>query len=194
MTLIRNEYPTQVIMLIYILNSNNTITFSLLRSTNMAHHHHNFDFEEVPPPPQGNKCLVFLRQNGLTLATVAGVLLGGILGFTLRAVKDDWTEREIMYIGFPGKIFLRMLKGLIIPLIISCLVSAIANLDLSLSGKIATRAIAYYLTTTFCSVVLGMILVTAIAPGKNVTYDESTKKEYTQSNLTTTDTLLDLIR
>lgn len=160
----------------------------------MAHHHHNFDFEEVLPPPQGNKVLTCLRQNWLTLATVAGVLLGGILGFILRNVKDDWTEREIMYIGYPGEIFLRMLKGLIIPLIISCLVSAIANLDLSLSGKIATRAIAYYLTTTFCSVVLGMILVTAIAPGKNAKYDENTKKAFEQSNMTTTDTLLDLLR
>lgn len=62
-----------------------------------------------------------MRNNALTLMTVGGVLMGAALGFILRAARDDWTQREIMYIGFIGEIFLKMLKSLIIPLIISCL-------------------------------------------------------------------------
>lgn len=83
--------------------------------------HHNFDQVEDKSPPTGSKFSRFMRNNALTLMTVGGVLMGAALGFILRAAKDDWTPREIMYIGFIGEIFLKMLKSLIIPLIISCL-------------------------------------------------------------------------
>lgn len=60
-----------------------------------------------------------------------------------------------MYINYVGDLFLRMLKSLILPLIVSSLVSAIGSLDLSLSGRIGARAIGYYMITTVCAVVLG---------------------------------------
>lgn len=158
-------------------------------------HHHNFEFDEnAQDNLPKNKLLRCLKMNSLTLATVAGVLIGGILGGILRSSKDDWTEREVMYIGYLGQLFLRMLKGLILPLIISSLVSAIASLDLSLSSKIAARAIAYYLTTTFCSVVLGIILVVIIRPGYAFNDEGSSDTAVTQRSTTTADTLLDLIR
>lgn len=74
----------------------------------------------------------------LTLLTVLAVAVGVIVGFILRNAKDEpWTKREIMYIQFPGDIFLRMLKGLILPLIVASIISAIGGLDLSLSGNCA---------------------------------------------------------
>lgn len=60
-----------------------------------------------------------------------------------------------MYINYAGDLFLRMLKSLILPLIMSSLISAIGSLDLSLSGKIGARAISYYMVTTISAVVLG---------------------------------------
>ena len=60
-----------------------------------------------------------------------------------------------MYINYLGDLFLRMLKSLILPLIISSLISAIGSLDLSLSGRIGARAIAYYMITTIFAVILG---------------------------------------
>ncbi|KAJ8922430.1 hypothetical protein NQ315_004376 [Exocentrus adspersus] len=132
----------------------------------MAHHHHNFEIVDVEnDQPPRNKCLACVKSNALTIATVVGVVLGAVIGIVLRQTRDQWTEREIMYIGYVGDVFLRMLKSLILPLIVSSLVSAIASLDLSLSGKIAARTIAFYLTTTFAAVVLGMVLVVSIRPG-----------------------------
>lgn len=97
-----------------------------------------------------------LSHNALTILTVCGVVGGVILGMILRNTRTEkWTPREIMYIGYIGDLFLRMLKSLILPLIISSLVSAIGSLDLSLSGKIGGRAIGYYMVTTICAVVLG---------------------------------------
>ncbi|CAH2016079.1 unnamed protein product [Acanthoscelides obtectus] len=82
--------------------------------------------------PRGalKKCF---KKNALVLMTICGVIIGVCLGLFLRDTKQ-WTDRDRMYIRYVGDIFLQMLKGLILPLIVSSLVSAISNLDLSLSG------------------------------------------------------------
>ncbi|XP_033227941.1 excitatory amino acid transporter 3-like [Belonocnema kinseyi] len=161
-------------------------------------------------------------KHALTFSTVVGVIAGIALGFILRTTaKEPYTPREIMYIDFPGHMFLRMLKGLILPLIVSSIISAIGNLDLSLSGKIGRRSIYYYATTTISAVILGIFLVLTIRPGdfrnsgctqsqeliRNISlkYDTTTEiqeackiyqseKLNVQHNITTTDTLMDLVR
>lgn len=145
-------------------------------------------------PVRKNKCASCLKSSLLTLLTVLGVLAGVALGFILKTTSNTpWSSRQVMYVNFLGDLFLRMLKSLILPLIVSSLISAIANLDLSLSGRIARRAILFYLTTTFCSVVLGMILVVSIQPGKGSEDDEENAVTALR-NVTTVDTLLDLVR
>lgn len=107
------------------------------------------------PRTRGQKVRTCLRHNALTILTVGGVIGGVVLGIILRYSQEKWTPREIMYINYLGDLFLRMLKSLILPLIISSLVSAIGSLDLSLSGRIGARAIGYYTATTICAVILG---------------------------------------
>lgn len=142
---------------------------------------------------KSTNCFACLRSNLLTLLTIVGVFAGVALGFILRSAKDEpWTAREISYVNFLGDLFLRMLKGLILPLIISSLVSAIGSLDLSLSGKIGGRAICYYLATTIAAVILGIILVTTIRPGDGGTAEAMTATE--TRKVLTVDTLLDLLR
>lgn len=97
-----------------------------------------------------------------------------------------------MYVQFPGDLFLRMLKALIIPLLVSSITSAIGSLDLSLSKKIGGRAILYYLVTTIIAVIEGIILVVIIHPGRGEF--DATKAPPAARAITTVDTLLDLIR
>lgn len=140
-----------------------------------------------------NKYFACLKSNLLTILTVFGVFAGVGLGFILRNVREEpWSPREISYVNFLGDVFLRMLKGLILPLIVSSLISAIGSLDLTLSRKIGGRAIAYYLVTTICAVILGIILVTTIKPGVNGSAESENPKEIRK--ITTVDTLLDLVR
>ena len=106
-----------------------------------------------------------LRMNALTIATMSGVIGGVVFGLILRQCKDNWHEREVMYVSYIGEIFLRMLKALILPLIVPSLITAVGSLDMSLSGRVGGRAITYYLTTTMVAVVLGIILVITIHPG-----------------------------
>ena len=129
----------------------------------------------------------------MTFLSVIGVFGGVIFGVILRNSRDGpWTEREIMYVSYAGDIFLQMLKSLILPLIVASIVSAIGGLDLSLSGKIGARAIVYYMSTTLSAVVLGMILVIVIHPGQGNASE--IHKSGMSRNVTTVDTLLDLIR
>jgi len=100
-----------------------------------------------------------------------------------------------MYVRYIGELFLRMLKALILPLIIPSLISAIGSLDMSLSGKVGGRAVGYYMATTVFAVILGIILVNAIHPGRAGTTDDDSPQRHGESrNVTAVDTLLDLAR
>ncbi|XP_058442768.1 excitatory amino acid transporter 3-like [Malaya genurostris] len=139
---------------------------------------------------------IFLKENLLTLLTISGVIIGIVLGIGLRAVPaegEKWSPRDVSYISFIGDLFLRMLKALILPLIITSLISAVGSLDLSLSGKIGGRAVLYYITTTIMAVILGIVLVVVVQPGKGADASSGNITAETR-NVTTTDTLLDLVR
>lgn len=147
------------------------------------------------------KCLEFLKSQRLTIATFASVVLGVVTGCCIRATSSaPWHQRDIMYLNIVGEIFMRMLKCLILPLMASSIMTAIGSLDLSLSKKIGARAVAFYLTTTFLSVVLGIVLTVTIQPGAsrseiaNRTSDDDHIGHNTKHVATTVDTLLDLLR
>lgn len=143
----------------------------------------------------GQRVAHCLRSNLLTTLTVTGVFSGVALGFIMRASKSSpWTPREINYVQFVGDLFLRMLKALIIPLLMASIVAAIGSLDLSLSYKIGARAIVYYLVTTVMAVIEGIILVCVIHPGRAEEGVDKIKREGSSRNVTTVDTLLDLVR
>lgn len=145
------------------------------------------------PQTRKEKIQSCLKHNALTMLTVGGVVGGVALGIILRNSRTDrYTNREVMYINYVGDLFLRMLKSLILPLIMSSLISAIGSLDLSLSGKIGARAISYYMVTTISAVVLGIILVVSIQPGVGSTASHAEKA--LAQNSSTVDTLLDLVR
>uniref|UniRef100_A0A2M4BKW5 Amino acid transporter n=1 Tax=Anopheles marajoara TaxID=58244 RepID=A0A2M4BKW5_9DIPT len=141
----------------------------------------------------------FVKRNLLTLLTILGVVIGIALGLGLRAVPaegETWSARDVMYINYVGDLFLRALKALILPLIVSSLIAAVGSLDLSLSKKIGGRAVLYYLATTVLAVILGIVLVITIKPGADSEADEGNteQKGGTPRNVTTADTLLDLVR
>lgn len=54
---------------------------------------------------------------------------------------------------------------LVLPLIVTSLVCALAGIDAKTSGRIGRRAVIYYLRTTVVAVVIGTLVVTVIRPG-----------------------------
>ncbi|KAK5848747.1 hypothetical protein PBY51_006339 [Eleginops maclovinus] len=133
-----------------------------------------------------------LKRNWLLIATIFSVVLGISLGIVVREYAS-LSNLHKQYFGFPGEILMRMLKLVILPLIISSMITGVAALDSEVSGKIGLRAVIYYFSTTIIAVVLGIILVMTIKPGVSQTADHI-DREGTTPNVTTVDTLLDLIR
>lgn len=139
-----------------------------------------------------------LKQDVLLFAIVIGVLVGFTIGAAANPSVNDIEDPEkkattIMLIGFPGELFMNMLKMLILPLIVASLICALATLDSKATGKIGRRTVLYYLTTTLLAVILGIVLVVSIRPGesgdKGSVDDERISKP--RRNL---DSFLDLIR
>ncbi len=166
------------------------------------------------------KLAAFFRANVLTLATLVGVIIGVTIGAILNSYNaespddtDGWTPRQVMHVKFIGDLFLRMLKGIIIPLIVPSLIASVGSLDLSLSGKVGGRAIAYYVVTTILAVILGIVLVTSVSlshscmlklpdyelsfqirPGVGAQSEAQPKTEGNERHVLTEDTMMDLIR
>lgn len=80
---------------------------------------------------------------------------------TLDAIRQPFS--------FVGQLFLRLLKLIVLPLIIVSVISGIQGIGSPEKlGKIGTRTVAYYVTTSFVAVVIGLVVVNIIKPGKGL--------------------------
>lgn len=94
----------------------------------------------------------------LLLAAVAGSLAGtdgSLLGVRFYAVFD-----------FIGTLFLNALKMLIVPLVASSIIVGIAGIGSGGAfGRLGLKTIAYYLSTSLFAILVGLVIVNAVAPG-----------------------------
>uniref|UniRef100_A0A1A8FTR0 Amino acid transporter n=3 Tax=Nothobranchius korthausae TaxID=1143690 RepID=A0A1A8FTR0_9TELE len=134
---------------------------------------------------------VFFKRNLFVLLTIVAVALGVILGFALR--PHNLSLREIKYFAFPGELLMRMLQMLVLPLIVSSLVTGISSLDSKASGKMGVRAVVYYMVTTLIAVFIGIVIVIIIRPGKG-SRDSPVVSSGTIEPVQAVDAFLDLIR
>jgi Na+/H+-dicarboxylate symporter len=100
------------------------------------------------------KAVTDIKKHTLLILTFLGVVIGCALGFVLRSAM--LSPETIMLIAFPGDLLMRMLKMLVLPLVVSSLITGVAVLDPKSSGKIGLYAITYYLITTILAAVLGI--------------------------------------
>ncbi|XP_037346311.2 excitatory amino acid transporter 2 [Pungitius pungitius] len=136
-------------------------------------------------------CDKIMKNMVLTL-TILGVFLGSISGMLLRHISPLPPD-VVLIIAFPGEILMRMLKMLILPLVVSSLVTGLAGLDAKSSGRLGTRAMVYYMSTTVIAAVLGVILVLLIHPG-NPKLKANLGQGKKNDDVSSVDALFDLIR
>lgn len=142
----------------------------------------------------------WLLTNLLLILTVASVVVGIIIGLSVREVNMDPHSNGyrvmVQLVGFPGEIFLRMLQMLILPLIVFSLIAGLGSLETKVAGSLGWKTVLYYGTTTLIAVILGLVLVSAIKPGEqhiDLNCDNSTQHDLSQ-RLDTLDSILDLLR
>jgi proton glutamate symport protein len=106
------------------------------------------------------------------------ILLGMIVGIGLGFLAVSIGQQDLVrdWIKPFGTIFINLLKLIAIPLIITSLLTGIAQLqDISKFSKIGIRTIGIYLVTTVVSVTTGLLLVNLIKPASSLA--DSTREE-----------------
>ena len=106
----------------------------------------------------------------ITWKIFIGMSLGIIVGYILNKTYQDNPDSlnsASTYLNLLSKIFLRMIKMIIGPLIFSILTVGIAKLgDFKLVGRIGAKTLGYFYFATLLSLLTGLIAVNILRPGK----------------------------
>ena len=104
-------------------------------------------------------------------------------------------KNYVHYISWMGIIFLRALKMIVVPLVLTSLITGVTNIGTGGNlGRIGLKTIIYYLSTSIIAILTGLFLVNLIKPG--VGADPSLTRSMEQFELTEkplTDTLIEII-
>lgn len=77
-----------------------------------------------------------------------------------------YINEPVSYISWMGDIFIRALKMLIIPLVLSTIISGVANIGGGDNlGRLGLKTLTYYVTTSLLAILTGLFLVNLIKPG-----------------------------
>ncbi len=93
-----------------------------------------------------------------------GLVLGIVVGFLSRAAGFD--HFVIHKLSVLGTIFLRGLRMIIVPLIVSSIISGVTSIGNTESfGRLSVKTLTYYITTSLFAILTGLLLVNLIQPG-----------------------------
>jgi len=95
-----------------------------------------------------------------------------------KIIKYSYINAEVDWISWMGDIFLRALKMLIIPLILSSLISGITNIGGGGNlGRLGLKTFGYYIMTSIFAILTGLFFVNMIKPGLGADLSFSQKVE-----------------
>lgn len=87
----------------------------------------------------------------------------------------------ISYVSWLGVLFMRALKMIIVPLILSSIVSGVTNIGNAENlGRLGLKTISYYLATSLFAIVVGLFFVNAISPGVGVSINNAADSQTLQ--------------
>ncbi|MGJ8513805.1 glutamate/aspartate:proton symporter GltP [Carnimonas bestiolae] len=144
-----------------------------------------------------------IKAPGLAWQILIGLILGIVLGALLHNHPEtrDWAVGSILQPA--GDIFIRLIKMIVVPIVISSLIVGIAGMgDAKKLGRIGLRTILYFEVITTIAIVIGLLLANLFHPGSGIdmsslstvdisSYTETTKE--VEQGHGFADTLLSLI-
>ena len=105
-----------------------------------------------------------LKANVLFILLLSGVIVGFLAGFfandSVQKSIDPTPKELAMFISFPGELFLRMLRLLILPFVVSSVIISLATLDKKSAAKLGKTAFIYFFATSLIAVVLAVVVAT----------------------------------
>jgi Na+/H+-dicarboxylate symporter len=102
---------------------------------------------------------------------IIGLVLGIIWAFLSSYL--GWSEFTLNWIDPFGKIFMRLLKMIAIPLVLFSIIKGVTDMkDISKLGSIGFKTLGLYLGTTVLAVTIGLLIGTIVKPGEYLSENE----------------------
>ncbi|MFF2290943.1 cation:dicarboxylate symporter family transporter [Peribacillus butanolivorans] len=106
------------------------------------------------------------------LSLASQIFIGLILGIIVGAIFYG-SETAQNFLQPFGDIFLRMIKMIVVPIIVSSLIVAVAGVgDLKSVGKLGAKSISYFVVVTMIAIAVGLVSANIIQPGVGVNMDK----------------------
>ena len=106
-------------------------------------------------------------QKYLTLFVLVGLILGVAVGYYLHENQpaEQWPVLAANF-KLVTDVFLRLIKMIIAPLVLSTLVVGIAHMgDTGSLGRVGVRTLLWFIIASIFSLCLGLVIVHALQPG-----------------------------
>lgn len=110
-------------------------------------------------------------KKGITLYIMIGLFAGGVVGFAMNALANDPEDLKgvIGIFDVITSIFLRLVRTIISPLVITTLTLGIARMgDASSIGRIGLKAMAFFMGATAVSLTIALIAMSVYHPGEGL--------------------------
>ncbi|MCH8301030.1 MAG: cation:dicarboxylase symporter family transporter, partial [Candidatus Marinimicrobia bacterium] len=83
-----------------------------------------------------------------------------LIAMVIGSAAGSFFGEQLLWLAFLGDLFLRLLKMIIVPLILSSIISGVTSIgSAGKLGKISLKTFAYYISTSFIAIITGLILV-----------------------------------
>ena len=117
-----------------------------------------------------------------------------LIALILAIVFGIFFKSYISWISWMGVIFLRALKMIIIPLILSSIISGITNIGNAENiGRLGIKTIVYYISTSTFAILTGLVLVNIFKPGVGADLNLGRKVDLEVGSDSLSDTLIKII-
>lgn len=89
-----------------------------------------------------------------------------LIALALGVIFGVFFHEYVKYISWAGDIFIRLLKMIVVPIVVSSMIVGVASIGKTGGlGRIATKTLTFYVITTLVATFVGLALVNTIEPG-----------------------------
>jgi proton glutamate symport protein len=93
------------------------------------------------------------------------ILLGLVVGCLIGALAPSFAKE----LGWISQLFLRLIKMVLAPLLVTTLVAGVAGAGSKMVGRLAVKAITWFLVATTVALLIGLVAANLVQPGAGVT-------------------------
>lgn len=128
-----------------------------------------------------------LKKLALHWQILIGLIFGVIYGLIFGSTVD--------YVSWIGDLFIQALQMIIVPLIITSIVSGVTNIGSGSSfGRLFTKTFSYYILTSTFAITAGLLFVNIIQPGVGAEINlEQSVEGFAAENQSFVDTLMGIV-